>query len=117
MLGQKTVFEPDNVCGDPGCGPSDSGEAAVRNDIVAFCNNELVFVAQRIRRRADQSKQTFASRRDVCAVLNVLRRPEAFCCCVVAFVEESVEGFEGDRLVLFGCCLWLVQLRVSSDGW
>jgi hypothetical protein len=105
MLRQETVFESDNVCRDPGCGPSDSGEPAVRNDIVAFCDNELVFVAQRIRRRTDQSKQTFASRRDVCAVLDVLRRPKAFCCSVVAFVEESVEGFENDRLVLFGCCL------------
>jgi hypothetical protein len=50
------------------------------------------------------------TKRDVRAVLDVLRRPEAFCRRVVALVEESVEGFENDRLVLFGCCLWHVQL-------
>ena len=106
VLGQKTVFESDNVGRNPGRGPSDSRETAVQDDIVAFCDNELVFVAQHIRRRKGQSKQSFASRRDVCAVLNVFRRPEALCCRVVAFVEESVEGFEDDRFVLFGCCSW-----------
>src|ERR1700722_15419544 len=44
------------------------------------------------------------------AMLDVFRRPEAFGCRVVAFVEESVEGFENDRLVLFRCCLCHVRL-------
>ena len=37
----------------------------MRNDIVAFCDNELVLIAQRIRRRTHQSKQTFAPGGDV----------------------------------------------------
>src|ERR1700730_13802154 len=68
-------------------------------------------------RRTDKSEQPFASRRDMRAVLDVLRRPESFCRRVVTFVEESVEGFENDRLILFGCCLWHGQLRASCDGW
>ena len=78
----------------------------MRDDVVAFCDDKLVFIAQGIWRRTDKSEQSFASRRNVRAVLNVFRRPEAFCRFVVALVEESVEGFENDRLVLLGCCLW-----------
>ena len=40
MLLKKTVFEPDNVGGDPGGGPSDSGEAAMGYHIVTFCDDE-----------------------------------------------------------------------------
>ena len=117
MLSQETVFESDNVGRNPGRGPSHPGETAMCDDIISFCDDELVFIAQGIWRRADQSKQSFASWRDVCAVLDVLRRLEAFCCHVIAFVEESVEGFENDRLILFRCCLWHVQLLgLCSDG-
>src|SRR5271156_1144499 len=108
VLCQETVFESDNVGRNPGRWPSHSGETAMRDDIVALCDDELVFISQRIWRRADKSEQPFASWRNVRAVLDVLRRPEAFCCCVVAFVEERIEGFENDRLVLFGYCLWHV---------
>ena len=110
MLGQETVFESDDVGSNPGRGPSQSGETAMRNDIVSFRDDELVFIAQGIWRRADKSEQPFASWRNMRAVLNVLRRPEALCCGVVAFIEESIEGFENNRLVLFWCCLWHVQL-------
>jgi hypothetical protein len=44
MLFKKTVFEPDNVGGDPGGGPSQSREAAMRYDVIAFCNDELVLI-------------------------------------------------------------------------
>jgi len=118
VLRQETVFEPDDVGRNPGRWPSDSRETAVRNDVIAFCDNELVFVAQRIRHRPDPSKQSFASRRDVRAVLDILRRPEALRRRLVAFVEESLKGFENDGLVLFGCCVWHVHLLgLSSDDW
>jgi hypothetical protein len=78
VLGQETVFESDNVGGDPGSGAPYSTETSMRDDVITFRDNELVFVAQGIWRRTDKREQSFASRRDVCAVLNVLRRPEAF---------------------------------------
>ena len=114
MLGQEPVFEADNVGRDPGRGPSHPGETAMRDDVIAFGDNDLVFVAQRIGCRPDQSEQSFTSRRDVRAVLDVLRRPEALRSRVVAFVEESIEGLENDRLVLFWCCLCHVQLLGAS---
>ena len=55
MLSQKTVFESDNVGRNPGRGPSHPSEPAMRDDVVAFCDDELVFVAQGIWRRTDKS--------------------------------------------------------------
>src|SRR5580692_10218648 len=117
VLCQETVFESDNIGRNPGCWPSHPCETAMRDHIVALYDDELIFIAQGIWRRADKSEQPFTSWCNVRAVLDVLRRPEAFCRRVVTFVEESVEGFENDRLVLFGCCLWHGQLRVNCDGW
>src|SRR5579863_2637885 len=76
VLGQETIFESDNVGRDPGRGPSHPSEPAMRDDVVVFCDDELVFVAQCIRCRTDKSEQPFASWRNVRAVLDVLRRPE-----------------------------------------
>ena len=81
VLCQETVLESDNVGRNPGRWPSHPGETAMRDDIVALCDDELVFVPQRIWRRADKSEQPFAPWRNVRAVLDVRRRPEAFCCC------------------------------------
>src|ERR1700757_462790 len=117
VLGQETIFKSDNIGRNPGRWPSHPSETAMCDHIVAICDDELVFIAQGIWRRADKVEQSLASRRNVRAVLDVLRRPEAFCCCVVAFVEERIEGLENDCLVLFGCCLGHIQLLVSRDGW
>ena len=50
MLFKNAVFEPDNVGGDPGSRPSHPSEAAMRDDVITFCNDELVIVVQRFRR-------------------------------------------------------------------
>src|SRR5277367_1484288 len=73
MLSKKTVFEPDNVGGDPGGGPAHPSEAAMRYDVIALCDDELVLIVQRLRRRADEIEQSCATWRYVCAVLNVVR--------------------------------------------
>ena len=49
VLRKKTVFEPDNVGGDPGCGPSDSAEALVRDNVITFGDDELILIAQCLR--------------------------------------------------------------------
>jgi hypothetical protein len=48
VLCQETVFESDNVGGNPGRGPSVSRETAVCDDVIAFRDDALVFIAQRI---------------------------------------------------------------------
>jgi hypothetical protein len=49
MLFEKTVFEPDNVGGDPRGGSSHPREAAMRYDVITFCDDELVFIVHRFR--------------------------------------------------------------------
>src|SRR5277367_2537619 len=73
MLLKETLFEPDNVGGDPGGGPSHPSEAAMRYDVIAFGDDDLVLIVQRLRRRADEIEQSCATWRYVCAVLNVVR--------------------------------------------
>src|SRR5580693_3029168 len=73
MLFEKTAFEPDNVGRDPGGGPAHPRETAMRYDVIAFCDDELVLIMQRLGRRADEIEQSFATWCDVCAVLNVAR--------------------------------------------
>ena len=116
VLSQKAVLESDNVGRNPGRGPSHPREPAMRDHVVAFCDDELVFVAQGIWRRTNESEQPVASWRNVRAVLDVLRRPEALRGRVVAFVEERIEGFENDCLVLLGRRLGPIQLLELSSS-
>jgi hypothetical protein len=50
MLFEKAVFESDNLGGDPGGGSSHPSEAAMRYDVITFCNDEVVLIAQRFRK-------------------------------------------------------------------
>ncbi len=72
MLSKNTVFEPDNVGCNPGGGPSNPTETAMRYDVITSCTEELVLVAHRFRHRADEIEQSFVTWY-VCAVLNVVR--------------------------------------------
>ena len=49
MFFKNTVLEPDNVGCNPGGGPSDSTEAAMRYDVITFCNDELVLMPHSFR--------------------------------------------------------------------
>lgn len=111
MLGELAVLNAQDVGSDPGRRAAHTGEAAMRDDVVAFGHDQLVFVAQRSRNRADQVEQPVAAWRDVGAMLNVAIGPEPFGGGVVALVEQRVEGFEDERLVLFGRGL----IRASLD--
>ena len=50
VFGELTVFEADDIGGDPGRLPPHAGETAVRDDVIAFGKNELVLVPQRFGR-------------------------------------------------------------------
>jgi hypothetical protein len=76
-------------------------KAAVDDNVIALRQNKTVLVAQAVGKAADEAEQPFATRFDVSAVLDVFVGPEAGCCLVITFVEQRVEGFEYERLVLF----------------
>jgi hypothetical protein len=101
MLGELAVFEADDVSGDPGRLSSVPGEAAICDDIIALSENELVFIAQRVRKRVNQVEQPVASGLDMGTVLNISVGPVAFGNSVVTPIEERVKCLEDKRLVLF----------------
>src|SRR3981189_19928 len=79
MLGQNAVLDPHHGGGPPCRGVSVTRKAAVDDDVVAFCEDETVLVAQAVGKAADKPEQPFATGFDVSAVLNVLVGPEAEC--------------------------------------
>ncbi len=99
MLRQAAVLDPDNVRGDPGNRRAVSGETAVDDYVVALGDDELMLVTQRVGCVADQIEQSIATRFDVRAVLNVVRRPILLRGRVVALVKQCVEGLENQRFV------------------
>jgi hypothetical protein len=102
MLGEPAVLDADNVGGDPRGGTSIAGEAPVRDHVIAFGDDELVFVFQRVGQRADEVKKPVSARWDMCTVLNVTVRPETLGGIIVAPVEERIESFENRALFSSG---------------
>src|SRR5580704_16794619 len=72
------------------------------HDVVAFGHDQLVLITQCVRRCADKVEKPVTAWRDMGAVLDVEIRPEPFGGRVVALVEQRVEGFENEHLILFG---------------
>ena len=78
-------------------------ESTMGDDVVAFREDQLVLVAQRVGKRSDEIEQPVTTGFDVSAVLNVLIRPESGGRCVVTLVKERVEGHQDQCFVLSGC--------------
>ena len=76
VLGELAVLDADDVSGDPRRQAAVAGEATVSDDEIALGYDQLVFVAQRRRRRSDQVEQALAAWRDMGAVLDVACGPE-----------------------------------------
>jgi hypothetical protein len=102
VLRELAALEADHVGGDPGGGSAMSGKSPVGDDVVAFREDQLVLVAERVGKAADEIEQAVAARRDVGAVLDVALRPEALGGGIVPLVEQRIEAFQHERLVLFG---------------
>ena len=79
-----------------------AGKAPMCDDVVPFGEEHVTFVTECFGQSANKVEQPVAARRNVGAMLNIALRPEALRGNIVAFVEQRVEGFEHEPLVLFG---------------
>ncbi|MGF6543772.1 hypothetical protein OKW32_007149 [Paraburkholderia youngii] len=112
VFGQLAVLEADDIGGNP-CGwPAIPGKPAMSNHVITFCHHELILVTQGVGQGSDQAEQSFTSGRNVGAVLDIGIRPEALGGSVVALVEERIEGFEEQCLVLCGV---VVVMLLSNE--
>src|SRR6202042_2623651 len=87
----------------------------MQHEKIAFRHDDPVLVAHLRRSVSYQLEEAFAARRDVRAVLDVLRRPEPTGRREVPLVEQSVERLQHERFVLLFSRRWHVFLhaRVS----
>jgi hypothetical protein len=65
-------------------------------------DDHVIFIPECIGKPANKIEQSIAARRNVGAMLDIAVRPEALSGGIVALIEQRIEGFENQRLVLFG---------------
>src|SRR6266403_3825796 len=105
MLDQDSVLNAHDIGGNPIHRSAETAKSPMHDHEVSLSADGSRFVLQRWRDALDEIEQTVATRCDMSAVLNVACRPESFCGRIVALVEERVERFQDEGLVLFGCSL------------
>src|SRR5258706_7197153 len=102
MLDKDSVLNAHNICGNPIHRSTEIAKSPVHDYEVSLSQDGSRFVLQRWRDALDQIDQPYTAGFDMSAVLNVVCRPESFCGGIVALVEERVERFQDEGLVLFG---------------
>src|ERR1700760_301103 len=78
----------------------------MQDDEFPFSHNRSGLIFESRRKALNEIEQTVTTGSNVCTVLNVAGRPESFRCRVIALVEECVERFQDESLVLFWCSFW-----------
>jgi hypothetical protein len=67
--------------------------------VVVLRDRERVLVMHRCGQALSQAEETFAAWRDVGAMLDIFRRPVAFCCCIIASVNQYFKRFKHQGLI------------------
>jgi hypothetical protein len=101
MLDQDSILHPDNIRRNPVDRQPETRETAVDNDDVSLRYHYSWLIPQAGRNALDQVEETIPARLNVRAVLNVVGRPEALRCGIISLIEESVKGFQDNRLIVF----------------
>src|SRR5690349_1874387 len=96
---QNAVFESHDVGNNPVRRQAGVRISPVDNDKIAFGHNQSMFVLQRRWTGFDQVEQTFATRRNVRAALDIFWRPIFLSGSVVPLVKQGVECVEDQRFV------------------
>src|SRR5580704_8747070 len=101
MLHKDSVLNAHDICGNPIHREAEVRKSPVHDHEVPLGHNYSRFVLQRWRDALDEIEQTLTTRRDMSAVLNILRRPIALSRHIISFVEESVKSLKNECFVLF----------------
>src|SRR5277367_1732671 len=101
MLYQDAILEQKNVGGNPVRWKTHSREASMNNDVIAVGHDDTNLMFEGRRQGLDQIEEAVPAGSDVGAMLDIIRRPEALCRFVVAFVEERIKRLKNDSFVIF----------------
>ena len=126
MLDENAVLDTQDIGRNPVHGQTHTAETAMYDHKIVLGDDQSRFVFQRRWNALYKVEQSVAPRLDMRAVLDVLRRPESFSRCVVAFVEQRVKRLEYKVFVLLLACflrmilllslLRLVEVQVSNPN-
>src|ERR1700722_5151044 len=105
VLDQDSVFQADNIRCNPVDGQPDTRETAVEDDDVSLRYDDSRLILEGGRNALDQVEEPLTARFNVRTMLNVVGRPEALRCAIISLVEESVEGFQDNCLIVFCFCI------------
>jgi hypothetical protein len=94
VLREPSILHAYDVSDDPRRRWPETAEPPMENDEITSRRRNVVLVAQRCGQGLDQAKKPVTAGRNMCAVLDVMRRPEALRGSVVALVEEGIERVE-----------------------
>ena len=112
MFNKNTVFDAQNVRGNPVHRIAAALKSAVHDDKIFIRHNRSGFVLQRRRNAFDEIEEAVPARRDMSAVLNIGRRPETFSGRIVPLVEQGVERFKHQCFVFRCNCLSRFHIRL-----
>src|SRR6202048_1215060 len=104
VLGQLAVLEAHDIHHDPVRRQAHACEPAVEQHVVSVGDGKPVLVMEAVGCALDQREEALASRRNVRAVLNVVRRPETLRSGIVPFVEKRFESLQHEGLILLLDC-------------
>ncbi len=93
MLNKDSVLNAHNICGNPIHRSTETAKSPVHDHEVSLSHDRSWLILERWRKALDEIEQTFPTRCDMSAVLNVVRGLVALGRYVVPFVEQSVKSF------------------------
>src|ERR1700693_2053825 len=100
MFDQNAILDANDVRRDPAHGKAEIRESPVHDHEIPLGRDRSWLIFERWRKALDEIEETFTSRRDVSAVLDVVGRPKLLSSGVVALVKQRVKGFEDKLLIL-----------------
>src|SRR6516225_7443725 len=101
VLREDAVLDAHDVGDDPRCRQAVTGKPPVENDEITSRRRNVVLVAQCCGQALDQAKEPVAAGRNMCAVLDIVRRPQTLGRRIVALVEEGIERVQDDFNQIF----------------
>src|SRR5713226_9602379 len=99
MLDQNAVFDANDVRRNPVHREAEVRKSSVHDDEIPFSHNRSGLIFESRREALDEIEQAFTTRRDMSAVLDVVRLPKLLGSGVVTLVEQRIERFHDKRFV------------------
>ena len=101
VLDQNVILDENNVRSNPVHGQAEMRKSPVHDDEVSISDDRSWLIPERRGKAFHEIEQTLTTRRDMSAVLNVVRGPIAPGRYVVTFVEQRVERLQNKPFIFF----------------